>query len=37
MIAAGLAGGSWDLRLYDVPPPLGKGERGSLKHERMTL
>ena len=37
MIAAGLTGGNWDLRLCDVPLPLGKGGRGFVKHERMTL
>jgi hypothetical protein len=34
MIKAGLTKGTWDLRLYDVPLPLGKGEAGFVKHER---
>jgi hypothetical protein len=37
MIAVGLTKGKWDLRFYDVPLPLGKGEVGLVKHERTTL
>jgi hypothetical protein len=37
MIAAGLTKGNWNLRLYVAPLLLGKGERGFVKHERMTL
>jgi hypothetical protein len=34
MIKAGLAQGTWDLRFFDVPLPLGKGKVGFVKHER---
>ena len=34
MIVTGLAKGNWDLRLYDLPLPLGKGQDGFVKHER---
>jgi hypothetical protein len=37
MITAGLTGAKWNLRRYDVPLLLGKGELGFVKHERMTL
>jgi hypothetical protein len=37
MIAAGLTKGNWDLHLHDVPLPLGKGQFGFVKHERITL
>jgi hypothetical protein len=37
MIAAGLTKGNWDLRLCDVPLPLGKGEVGFVKGGRTTL
>ena len=34
MIAVGLTNGTWDLRLLDVPLPLGKGQVGLVKHKR---
>jgi hypothetical protein len=33
MIAAGLAKGHGDLRLYDLLLPLGKSQVGFVKHE----
>lgn len=37
MIAAGPAKGNCDLRFYDAPLPLVKGEAGLVKHERTIL
>ena len=37
MTKGGLTKGTCDLRLYDVPLPLGKGEVGFVKHMRTTL
>jgi hypothetical protein len=36
MIMASLPKGTWDLRLYDLPLPLEKGQVGFVKHERTT-
>ena len=34
MIKAGLTQGNWELRLYDVPRPFGKGKVGFVKDDR---
>jgi len=34
MIKGGLTKGNWELRLYDVPLPLGKGKVGFVQHDR---
>ena len=37
MITIDLTKGTWDLRIYDLPLPLGKGEVGFVKYKRTTL